>query len=147
MTTTHQGDEAAICFEGVAHIGVKVRDIAALRGTLTRLGFTPGRVTARPEVGLKLSLCGVGGAASLELLEDLHADSALINAPLGLHHIALRAPDIEGAYRALQRDPAIALEGPIRQGAHGRICFFRIKDSDEILFECVEAPRAQGEVR
>ena len=83
------------------------------------------------------------GDAHLQLLEPTEADSSvgkfLEKRGEGLHHIALRVPDIEAAMERLAAEGAELIDTEPRIGGGGhRVAFVHPKTTHGILIELVE---------
>jgi len=133
-------------FHKLDHIALKVEDITQFsRGFLER-GYSLLSEGEYPEVGMKIAFLGKPGETAMELLQVTCSDSPAAGAPMGLHHTAVGVTDIEAAFRDLSESGLYEVEGPVRQGAHARIFFFRVAGSSGTLFECVEqSPGASKE--
>lgn len=124
----------------IDHIAIKVTDIEAYCDALQQTGLAPVDVKQYDAVEMRIAFLGEG-PSRVELLQPTAPSSPIANDPPGLHHIGIRVPDIEAAYRRMTESPQYQVTGGIRQGAHARIFFFRITGQDETLFECVEAEK------
>ncbi|MBI3680468.1 MAG: methylmalonyl-CoA epimerase [Acidobacteria bacterium] len=111
----------------IDHLGIAVRSIEdALRFYSGQLGMT---VAARETVeheNVRVAMLPAG-ESRLELLEPVNADSAigkfLDKRGEGLHHVALRVPDLEAAAEKLRTQGARILDEP-RRGAGGHLYLF-----------------------
>jgi methylmalonyl-CoA/ethylmalonyl-CoA epimerase len=126
------------CVTDLDHVGVKVADLSQAQQAIEALGGTCHGVKTYDEVGMRIAFLSIGGL-SLELLEPVSDASPIRGDAPGVHHLALATPDIEASHRRLSADDRYEVAGPIRQGAHSRIFFFRIKQCAGLLFECTEA--------
>lgn len=121
----------------IDHIALKVSQLQTVCSAFEALGMTCTSVKQYDEVGMRIAFLG-NKDTRMELLEVTHPDSPIVNDADGLHHLGIKVEDIEAAHRRMQENEKYEIMGPIRQGAHSRIFFFKIKGQEEILFECVE---------
>lgn len=123
------------------HLGLNVKDIEATKKSFSALGIECQEVIDCPEVGLKIACLKLGDVV-LELLEVVDPKSPVANDPLGFHHAAIKTDDIEKQYHLMKESDQCQVEGEIRRGLHNRrLFFFRLKDSPQMLYECVEESR------
>lgn len=126
---------------GIDHVAIKVERIDTVRAAFETQGYACTGIGRYDEVGMNIAFL-VCGDSRLELLEVFSDDSPAADSPFGLHHIGIKAPDIEAVFKQMSRDDRYLVQGTIRQGAHARIFFYRIKDDTDTLYECVEAVEA-----
>ncbi|MDQ1352990.1 MAG: methylmalonyl-CoA/ethylmalonyl-CoA epimerase [Acidobacteriota bacterium] len=123
--------------EQLDHIAIKVTDLSSVCQALEQLGLPCTGIGQFDEVGMRIAFLG-NRETHMELLEVTAETSPIVNDKPGLHHLGIKVKDIEGAYNKMRESDRYKVLGDIRQGAHSRIFFFKIKGQEEILFECVE---------
>lgn len=122
----------------IAHIGITVSNISEIIEELETLGMPCTSRASHDEIGMDIAFCGKG-ECSIELGEKKNnVKDSPISDTLGVHHIALKVEDIEKYYSMINSSDKYSVQIEIKQGAHGKVFFFRINNWDEILFECVE---------
>ena len=124
------------------HLGIAVRSIAQAAGVYEALGM---RVSGVEEVqGERVRVAMVAlGESRIELLEATEEDSAvgrfLAKRGEGLHHIALRVPDLSAAVEALKARGVRMVSERIEVGAGGhRYVFVHPTGVNGVLLELVE---------
>lgn len=91
-----------------------------------------------------VDVCFVGsGDGKLELLQPLSPDTPvgrfLAKRGSGLHHVAYRVSDLEGALRTLEERGVELIDREPRPGAHGhRVAFLHPRSTGGVLVELVE---------
>ena len=127
----------------LAHLAIIVRDLDAQAAVpVSALGLAVRDRTAIPGEDVAVSFIPVG-QAEVELLQPLSAGGPLSRLlegrGEGIHHVALRVPDIETAIaRAAGAGLRLAGSAP-RPGAHGtRIVFVHPSSLNGLLIEFVE---------
>jgi methylmalonyl-CoA epimerase len=128
---------------GIDHLGIAVRSIdEALRFYQEVLGLP---VSARETVAqekVNVVMLSVGDSR-IELLEPMEADSVIgkfleKHGP-GLHHVALRVPDLNAAVERLRASGARLMNEP-RAGAGGHLYVFAHPSSTGgVLLELIQA--------
>lgn len=121
----------------IDHIAIKVSDIESTCALFDAMGFHCNSIAQYDEVAMKIAFLG-NGESHLELLEVTDASSPIVNDASGIHHVGIKVNDIEAIYNKMADSKGYILEGAIRQGARGRIFFFRLRNEPNTLFECVE---------
>ncbi len=111
----------------IDHLGIAVRSIdASLKFYEGQLGMRASLRETVPQEKVNVAMLPAGGPR-LELLEPTEADSAigrfLEKRGEGLHHLALRVPDLKGAVERLKAAGARLLNEP-RPGAGGHLYVF-----------------------
>lgn len=99
-------------FQGIDHIDIVVEDTERMAAFLVSLGFKVLRRTEGGRGTIELQVPGPGDQPFIELTPSLKADGSRI--PLGLRHVALRAPNLEAVVAKLQAD-GFAFKGGIRK--------------------------------
>lgn len=103
---------------GLDHIDIVVEDTERMAGFLTALGFTVIRRTAGTRGSIELRFPGEGEQPFIELTPSAAPDGR--TRPLGLRHMAVRAPDLAETYRVLSAQ-GYRFNGPPKQvGDTGR---------------------------
>lgn len=127
------------------HVAVAVRSLQAAVRAFEALGLRCTHVEEVPSEGVRVAFLALG-EATLEFLEPTTPAGPvarfLASRGEGVHHVALRVPDLEGA---LQRATAAGLE-PVppapRPGSRGtRVAFLHPRVTAGVLVELVEYPR------
>ncbi len=122
----------------IDHIAIKVSDIESFAEGLKAMGCSVDSVKQHDEVGMKIAFISGGDKGRMELLQVTDSASPLAGCPDGLHHIAMAVEDIEASHRMMSESPLYSVEGNVRQGAHSRIFFYRMKGQEHTLYECTE---------
>ena len=130
----------------IDHLGIAVKSIEASLGFYAgQLGMqVASRETVAPEK-VKVAMLPAGGPR-LELLEPTEADSVigrfLEKRGEGLHHVALRVPDLAAAVERLKAGGARILNEP-RRGAGGHeYVFVHPGSTGGVLLELIQEPEA-----
>ncbi len=124
------------------HLGIAVQSLdAALEFYSGQLGLTVAARETVPHEKVRVAMLPVGGPR-IELLEPTEADSPvgrfLEKRGPGLHHIALRVPDLAGAVERLRESGARLLNEP-RAGAGGhRYVFIHPSSAHGVLLELIQ---------
>lgn len=109
---------SAPLISGVDHIDIVVEDTERMAEFLIALGFTVIRRTAGARGSIELRFPGEGDQPFIELTPSTTPDGK--TRPLGLRHLAVRAPDLEETYSVLSAR-GYRFNGPPRQvGDTGR---------------------------
>ncbi len=124
----------------IDHVAIKVADIDTTCDHFADMGFSCNSIGQYDEVGMKIAFLG-NGDSHLELLEVTDSSSPIVNDAPGIHHVGIKVKDIEATFNKMNVSEGFLVEGAIRQGAKGRIFFFRLRDEPSTLFECVEADK------
>ncbi len=130
------------CGYSIDHLGVAVRSIeGALRFWRDHLGLSAGEPETVPEEKVRITMLPAGGPR-IELLEPSEPGSAvgrfLDRRGEGLHHVALRVPDLATAIKQL-RAAGVRLAGEPRYGAGGRgYVFVHPSATGGVLLELVQ---------
>jgi methylmalonyl-CoA/ethylmalonyl-CoA epimerase len=134
------------------HVGVAVPSIEAAKETYRSLyGVSDADITATgemPEQGVRYAFVNVDNS-QIELIEPLGENSPIKkflekNPAGGQHHVCFEVPDIHAAKDAMIERGATVLNEP-RIGAHGTlIIFVHPKNSNGVLIELMETPKAGG---
>jgi hypothetical protein len=121
----------------IDHIAFKVGDLAGICDSFQSIGLVCDEIKTFAEVGMNIAFIKKS-QTSIELLEVIDQTSPIANDPEGFSHIGLKVQNIEETFAMMQGDSRFTPIGTIRQGAHSRIFFFRMKGQENVLFECVE---------
>jgi LAO/AO transport system kinase len=112
----------------IDHLGIAVRSLEeALPFYVSQLGLPvlPTEIVDQEKV--KSAMLPAGESARIELLEPLDTDSTIAkfleNRGPGLHHVAMRVPDLHATARRLESAGARLLGSP-RRGAGGHLYVF-----------------------
>ncbi len=130
-------------FVGMDHVGVAVRNLNEAIGVYRDvLGFRLEGVHVLTERKVKMAFLSTGGETQIELLEPIDSDSPvakfLESRGEGIHHIAVRVDDIEGALEEFKRKGVALIDDKPRIGAEGKkIAFVHPKSTKGVLLELV----------
>jgi len=126
----------------IDHIGIAVRSLDAAACFYALLGLdTSARETVPPEK-VRVAMLAAG-ESRIELLESLDPDSPIAKfiekRGEGLHHVALRVPDLNRAIEKLTAAGARVLHEP-RRGAGGHLyTFVHPSSAGGVLWELIQA--------
>ena len=128
--------------KGIDHVGVAVKDGDDAATAYKLLGLGVEHVEEIPDGGLKVAMLPVGDS-SIELLEPTRADSTvarfLDKRGEGIHHLAVRVEDIQGAVSELLAAGVRMIDQTPRPGAHGTmVAFVHPAATHGVLIELVE---------
>jgi len=127
----------------VDHVAIAVRSIeAALPFYAGGLGVEGHAIEDVPSEGVRTCFLDTG-ETHVELLEPLGpgtpVDRFLQKRGEGMHHIAFRVGDIEGAMRQLKNAGFALLSDTPKPGSRGsRVAFLHPKGTHGVLYELVE---------
>jgi methylmalonyl-CoA/ethylmalonyl-CoA epimerase len=132
------------------HVGIAVPSIEDAKATYRDLYGVPASAITEtkelPAQGVKFAFVNVANS-QIELIEPLGADSPILNfleknPKGGQHHVCFEVADIYAARDEMVVRGAKVLNEP-RIGAHGTpIIFVHPKDSNGVLIELMETPKA-----
>jgi methylmalonyl-CoA/ethylmalonyl-CoA epimerase len=135
------------------HVGIAVPSIEDAKATYRDLYGVPASAITEtkelPAQGVKFAFVNVANS-QIELIEPLGADSPINNfleknPKGGQHHVCFEVADIYAARDEMVVRGAKVLNEP-RIGAHGTpIIFVHPKDSNGVLIELMETPKAVHE--
>ena len=125
------------------HLGIAVRSLADSQKLYAALGAPPSEIEEVEHERVRVVMLAVG-ESRIELLEPTEPDSAvgrfLAKRGEGIHHIALRVPDLPEAVARLQADGARLVSENIQIGAGGhRYVFIHPSSANGVLLELVES--------
>ncbi len=130
-------------FGEIDHIGVAVEDLdASIAIYRDRLGMHEQHRETVEEFGVEAALLEIGGA-HVELLTPTSPDSAvakfLERKGAGLHHVAYRTDDIDGALKRLREAGMRLIDEEPRVGIqNSRVAFVHPKSTGGVLTEVVQ---------
>jgi methylmalonyl-CoA/ethylmalonyl-CoA epimerase len=134
------------------HVGVAVPSIEEAKATYRDLYGVPASAMTEtrelPAQGVKFAFVNVDNS-QIELIEPLGETSPIVNflqknPKGGQHHICFEVADIYKARDEMAAKGAAILNEP-RIGAHGTlIIFVHPKNSNGVLVELMETPKAHG---
>ena len=128
----------------IDHLGVAVRSLSAAKKFYEKLGMTVvGEETVEDEK-VHLAMVPVG-ESRIELLEATSEDSPIgrfiAKRGEGLHHIALRVPDLAATVEKLKQDGTRLISEDIKVGAGGHLyVFVHPSSTGGVLLELCEDP-------
>ena len=125
------------------HLGIAVRSLAAAKSIYETLGLTLSPEEVVPGEKVRVVMIPVGDTR-LELLESTADDSAIAKFIAkrgeGLHHLALRVPDLATTVGRLKRDGVRLISDELKTGAGGnRYVFVHPSSTGGVLLELVES--------
>jgi LAO/AO transport system kinase len=125
------------------HLGIAVRSIEASAGLYGALGVVISGIEEVAHERVRVGMLAVG-ESRVELLEATAEDSAvgkfLAKRGEGLHHVALRVPDLPGVVQRLKAKGVRLVSEEFRVGAGGhRYVFVHPSSANGVLLELVEA--------
>jgi methylmalonyl-CoA epimerase len=135
--------------QDIHHIGHAVNDLDPVIDVYERvLGGTLEHRETVPEQGVEAATMLLGDAR-VELLRPLSEDSPvgkfLANRGPGMHHVALRVTDIEGALRDAASAGAELIDTEPRVGLFGlRVAFIHPHSVEGVLVELVQPPNQES---
>ena len=127
----------------IDHIGIAVRSIdATLALYRDALGVDPGERVVVEHEKVEVAMLAAGGPR-LELLEATSDDSVIAKfiekRGGGLHHIAIRVPDLAAAVERVKAGGARLVKDEIQRGAEGyRYVFVHPASAGGVLLELIE---------
>jgi methylmalonyl-CoA epimerase len=124
------------------HLGIAVRSIEESRGLYEALGVTVSGIENVEHERVRVAMLDLG-ESRIELLEATDSDSAvgrfLAKRGEGLHHVALRVPDLAAALERLKAQGVGMVSETIQVGAGGhRYVFVHPASANGVLMELVE---------
>ena len=127
----------------IDHLGIAVRSLeAALEFYEQQLGFSVGLRETVEQERVKVAMLPAGGPR-IELLEATGPDSVIAKfiekRGEGLHHVAIKVPDLAAAVERLRSSGARLLNEP-RPGAGGHLyVFVHPSSTGGVLLELIQA--------
>src|SRR5215831_12086081 len=135
--------------QDIHHIGHAVNDLDPAIDLYERvLGGTLEHRETMPDQGVEAATMLLGDAR-VELLRPLSADTPvgkfLANRGPGMHHVALRVPDIDEALRDAAAAGAELIDTEPRVGLFGlRVAFIHPHSVEGVLVELVQPPNEES---
>jgi methylmalonyl-CoA epimerase len=127
----------------IDHIGIAVQSLdEALKFYRDAAGLESKEIVTVPQEKVRVAMLPAG-EPRIELLEATAEDSPiaryLAKRGEGLHHIALKVPDLEAAVQRLQAAGSQLVTEKIQTGAEGyRYVFVHPKSAHGVLLELIE---------
>jgi len=127
----------------IDHLGIAVRSLdTALEFYESQLGFTVGTRETVEQEKVKVAMLPAGGPR-IELLEATSPDSVIAKfiekRGEGLHHVAIKVPDLAASVERLKAQGARLLNDP-REGAGGHLyVFVHPSSTGGVLLELIQA--------
>jgi LAO/AO transport system kinase len=130
------------------HLGIAVRSLADSQGLYAALGVSLLGIEEVPHERVRVAMLAVG-ESRIELLEATEPESAvgkfLAKRGEGLHHIALRVPDLAATVETLKTRGVRLISETIQVGAGGhRYVFVHPASANGVLLELVESAGPSG---
>lgn len=124
------------------HVGVVVADIDAAVARYAALGFAAGERFEMAAQGV-IAVTFRAGPGFVELIQPTDPDGAIARFMQkrgeGMHHVAYRVTDLQGALNRLAADGIRLIDAAPRVGAHGwRIAFIHPESCCGVLTELVD---------
>ncbi len=139
-------DHAANGQAAIDHIGIAVESLdKALKFYRDAVGLQPKDLVTVPQEKVRVAMLPAG-EPRIELLEATAEDSPiarfLAKRGEGLHHIALKVPDLKAAVTRLKKAGSRLVTEEIQTGAEGyRYVFVHPKSANGVLLELIEEGR------
>ena len=127
----------------IDHLGIAVRSLdTALEFYESQLGFTVGTRETVAQEKVNVAMLPAGGPR-IELLEATSPDSVIAKfiekRGEGLHHVAIKVPDLAASVERLKAQGARLLNDP-REGAGGHLyVFVHPSSTGGVLLELIQA--------
>ena len=136
------GQMEGLKFGGLDHIGIAVRDAKAVLPLYEALGLKVELTEEVKSEGVRATILG-SGFSRIELLEPLSSEGAvakfLKTRGEGVHHVAVRVPDIEATLKAARAAGLEVVGESPRRGARGRlVAFLHPRTTHGVLLELVQ---------
>ena len=132
------------------HLGIAVKSIAASQGLYAALGADCSGIETVAHERVRVMMFALG-ESRIELLEATEPDSVIgrfvAKRGEGLHHVAVRVPDLAAAVERLKSDGVRLVSESIQVGAGGhRYVFVHPASANGVLLELVESgePHTKG---
>ena len=131
----------------IDHIGIAVVSLdEALAFYQDNLGLQPSAIVEVPHEQVRVAMLPTGlatGEPRIELLEATSPDSPIARflekRGGGIHHIALKVPDLSAAVETMKADGRRLVTDEIQTGAEGyRYVFVHPKSTGGVLIELIE---------
>lgn len=124
------------------HVGIVVADIDAAVAKYAALGFRDGERFEIAEQGI-IAVTYHSGHGYTELIQPTNPEGAIAKFMAkrgeGIHHVAYRVADLEGALATLAAAGVRLIDQTPRFGAHGwRIAFLHPEAGNGVLIELVD---------
>ncbi len=133
----------------IDHIGIAVKSLeASLQFYRDAMGLEPKGFVSVPQEKVRVAMLPAG-EPRIELLEATSGDSPiarfLAKRGEGLHHIALKVPDLDAAVERLQAAGRRLVTDQIQTGAEGyRYVFVHPSSAHGVLLELIEESESVG---
>jgi len=128
--------------EEVDHIGIIVDNLEETIKIYRLIGLEVKEIESSVDLKSKLAFLPVGGT-SIELIE--FQDPVLAGSILsldvsqkGMHHVALRVPDLGQALSRLRKHDLRLLSGPSKGSRGSKVAWLDPRDTGKVLIELVE---------
>ncbi|MCA1725115.1 MAG: VOC family protein, partial [Thermomicrobia bacterium] len=131
------------------HVGIIVRDLAAVAEAYNALGFAPGYEEEVATQGVRVALLPTGEPDQfIELFTPLGAGRLhdyLEKRGEGMHHLAFAVDDLAAALGQLGANGVRLVDATPRAGAHGwLVAFLHPSSASGVLIELVQTQSAEG---
>lgn len=122
-----QKDTMTTDLPAIDHIGIAVKSLAAAKAIYALLGLETSAEEILEHEQVRLAMVKLG-ESRIELLEPLSDDSPvgrfLARRGEGLHHVALRVPDLASRFAGLKSRGVRTVSEMVQRGAGGHLYFF-----------------------
>jgi methylmalonyl-CoA epimerase len=127
---------------GIDHLGIAVKSLAVAKGIYQKLGLSISAEEVVEAEQVRLVMVPAG-ESRLELLEPTSETSAIAKFIAqrgeGLHHLALRVPDLAATVERLKKNGVRLISEEIKVGSGGhRYVFVHPSSAGGVLLELVE---------
>ena len=127
---------------GIDHLGIAVKSLAVAKGIYQKLGLSISAEEVVEAEQVRLVMVPAG-ESRLELLEPTSETSAIAKFIAqrgeGLHHLALRVPDLAATVERLKKNGVRLISEEIKIGSGGhRYVFVHPSSAGGVLLELVE---------
>ncbi|HET7092677.1 MAG TPA: methylmalonyl-CoA epimerase [Thermomicrobiales bacterium] len=138
-------DQPALGPLALHHVAIVVRDLAAARERYAALGFPAPHAEAVADQRVLVETFALA-SGYVELIQPTDPDGPIARflekRGEGLHHVAYRVDDLDGALRDLAARGAWLIDETPRRGARGwKVAFVHPESCAGVLTELVEEPR------
>lgn len=128
----------------IDHLGIAVKSLAQAKALYEQLGLRVAKEETIAHEKVKVAMIPVG-ESRVELLEATEPDSPvgkfIAKRGEGIHHIALRVPDLSAAVEQLKRNGTRLVSDEIKVGAGGHLyVFIHPSSAGGVLIELCEDP-------
>jgi methylmalonyl-CoA epimerase len=125
----------------IDHLGIAVKSLAQARKFYEQLGLEVSDEETVPHEKVKVAMLPIG-ESRIELLEATSADSVIAKfiekRGEGLHHVAIRVPDLRAAVARLKQSGARLLNEPSPGAGGHEFVFVHPSSTGGVLLELIQ---------